>query len=360
MDERYYRLGFSVFPGIGPKRFRQLVDYFGSAQGAWEGDEATIRRILGKVYGESFITFRQSFSPEAYVLQLQSAGVWFVGGEDNEYPELLKELVTPPIVLYGRGDKKVLSMHATSIGIVGTRKISSYGKEVTQSLTKFLVANGCVIVSGLAMGVDALAHSTTIEQGGKTIAVLGSGVDVCHPAVNTSLYNNIIAGNGAVISEYPLGEPPSKGSFPSRNRIIAGLSQAIVVTEGTADSGALYTAHDTFALNRIVFAVPGPITSSLSKAPNTLLTKGATLVTSGEDILLELGVEGSRRDKGIRKEIQGDTDDEQKIIDLLHQESLSFDEIVRKTKKDSGEIGVLLSLMELKGIIKNTEAGFSL
>jgi DNA processing protein len=245
------------------------------------------------------------------------------------------------------------------VAIVGTRKITAYGRQVTEMFTQELVDAGCIIVSGLALGVDAVAHKATLDAGGKTIAVLGCGVDCCYPSTNSRLYDEIIEKGGAIVSEYGLGVPPNQGSFPSRNRIIAGLSQGVLVTEGAVDSGSLITANDAFDNNRPVFAVPGPITSTLSKGPYELIQKGGMLVTSGREVLETLKIKSIRGIKGI-KSIKGDTQEEQVIIDLLSEQELDFDEIVKKTKIQSSKVGGLLSMMELKGMIKSSEGMFSL
>lgn len=362
MDERAYWLGFSVFPGIGPKRFASLLSTFTSAKIAWDASEEALHPILGKVLTPRFLQFRKTFSLELYLENIQKKAVGFFILTDKSYPKLLKQITLPPFVLYFRGDKTVVTSSALTIGVVGTRKATSYGRTVTELITEELVNAGCIIVSGLAMGVDAVAHKTTLEHKGKTIAVLGSGVDVCHPVANYDLYNSILASGGVVVSEYPLSALPSKGSFPSRNRIIAGLSSGVVVTEGAEDSGALITAADAFICKRQVFAVPGPITSSLSRGPNSLLLKGAKLITSGADILDNLenkGDRSERKDKA-RKKIRGETKEEQKIVALLTYEALSFDEIVKRMKSNAMTIGTVLSLMELKGMVIQTEGGYAL
>ena len=206
------------------------------------------------------------------------------------------------------------------------------------------------------MGVDTVAHQITLAKNGKTIAVLGCGVDCCHPTANQRLYEEIISSGGAVISEFPLQQSPSKGSFPSRNRIIAGLSQAIVVTEGAEDSGALITAKDAFTCQRKVFAVPGPITSHLSKGPNSLLSKGAILATSAEDILKEMGIKTVKTKRQGKTKVVGETDEEQKVINVLQNERLLFDDIVRRSELMSSTVGTLLSVMEIKGIVKQDSA----
>ncbi|HLD01485.1 MAG TPA: DNA-processing protein DprA, partial [Patescibacteria group bacterium] len=248
MEERNYWIGFSVFPGIGPARFQTLLKTFGSAKDAWHASRKEIEKALGPKLAEHFETFRSNFSLEQYTKRVEEKNVWFVTLTDSEYPQLLKQIPNPPFVLYGKGDLDCLYSSseanaesrsrrsseegsrqartiAPTIAVVGTRKITSYGEQVTRLLTEELVQAGCVVVSGLAMGVDAVAHTTTVESGGKTIAVLGCGVDCCFPATNQNVYDSILESGGCIVSEYPLSASPTKGSFPSRNRIIAGLSQ---------------------------------------------------------------------------------------------------------------------------------------
>ncbi|MBI4084421.1 MAG: DNA-protecting protein DprA [Candidatus Levybacteria bacterium] len=359
MDERVYWLVFSVFPGIGPVTFQKLLHHFESVEKAWRADVADLKQVgIGESLAKRLAEFRATFSINDYAAKLKQKGITFLILTDDDYPKLLKQIKTPPFVLYIRGKYHLNDLNHF-ISVVGTRKITQYGREVTTLITQELVQAGCVIVSGLAIGVDAVAHATTIENGGKTIAVLGGGVDVCYPSANQELYNSIVNGHGAVVSEYPLGATPTKGSFPSRNRIIAGLSEAVVVTEGAEDSGALITAAHAASLHKSVFAVPGPITSSLSKGPFKLLQKGAKLVTSGRDVLDELNIKSIKGIRGIRS-IKGDNEEEQRVIDLLQNESLHFDEIVKKTGYDSSQLGILLSLMEIKGLIKNTDGTYAI
>lgn len=371
MNERDYWLGFSVFPGIGPTRFASLLRRFGTAKEGWHASKADLEAILGKKLAARFLSFRDVFSLQAYSKKVAENNVFYVTLLDGVYPLLLKEIKNPPFVLYVKGKSKEdcfnSLQHSNTISVVGTRKVSFYGKRVTEMIATDLVKAGFCIVSGLAMGVDAAAHMAALENGGKTIAVLGGGVDACRPKENFLLYEKIITTGSIVISEYPLGTEPTKGSFPSRNRIIAGLSQAVVVTEGAEDSGALITASNAALLKRPVFAVPGPITSSLSKGPNELLRKGATLVTSGEDILREFSRQaratyaGQLSDERFpipkKEEMKGDTKEEQKIIDLLKAEALSFDELLQQSKFETAKLNMILSIMEMKGFIHQSETG---
>lgn len=357
MDDKKYWLGFSGFPGIGPARFRKLLEKFGTAKTAWEAPKSSLGKLIGEDTAEKFEKFRKEFSIENYLKQLKEKDVWFVTLKDEEYPELLAQIKNPPYVLYGKGDPSTLFVRSgPSVAVVGARKTTQYGREVTKLLTTELVLNGFTIVSGLALGVDAISHMTALENNGKTIAVLGCGVDCCNPAENQSIYNSILQSGNCIISEFPLGMKPAKWTFPARNRIIAGLSMGVLVTEGTEDSGSLITAQFALKFGRKVFAVPGPITSTMSKGPYKLIAKGAKLVTTAEDILKDLRLKIN--DLGIKKiKRQGDTKEEEIILKLLENEALHFDEIVRRAKFNPSKLGSLLSLMEIKGMIKSLDGG---
>ena len=226
------------------------------------------------------------------------------------------EIPNPPFVLFGKGLKfqDLQDEFSKTIGVVGSRKPTYYGQEITEKFSSDLSVSGFTIVSGLALGVDAISHESALKNGGKTIAVLGCGVDCCTPNTNQNIYDKIIAGNGCVISEVPLSYMPGKGLFPARNRIIAGLSQAVLVTEGAEDSGSLITADFAFKFFRKVFAVPGPINSALSKGPYKLIEKGAKLVTSAQNIIDELGFKNYElRLKNAKTRVAGETKEEKKI-----------------------------------------------
>jgi DNA processing protein len=365
MTEKYNYLGFSVFPGIGPKKFDMLLKNFGSAKTAWESSRSDLEQVMGKSLTLKFEDFRKEFDIEKYVEKLKKQKVQFVCLSDKEYPSLLKKIPNPPIVLYMKAfrqaqGKEILSLEK-KIAIVGTRRVTSYGRSVTELFSSSLASSGLVIVSGLALGVDGLAHSACLDVGGKTIAVLGNGVDICYPKENQKIYDRILAHNGAIISEYPPGELPSVGSFPARNRIVAGLSDGVLVTEGASDSGSLITANFGLEFGRKVFAVPGPITSSLSAAPLRLIEKGAVLVVSPEDILRNFKLQISNFKSNINNPMfKNLTKEEKKIFELLENENLQFDEIVGRLKLDPSNLGTTLSIMEMKGIIKNSGGNYSI
>ena len=351
MSERSYWLAFSAFPGVGPVRFALLLSHFGSAKKAWEATTGDLLQIhFGDVLTSKFDTFRREFSLEGYTEKLKDNEVATLILSDEKYPKLLKQISDPPFVLYLKGKKVANWDISKSIAVVGTRKVTSYGREVTWLLTQQLAMAGLTIVSGLALGVDAEAHKSAIEAGGKTIAVLGCGVDCCNPPSNKWLYDKIIDGNGVVMSEMPLSHEPNRGLFPARNRIISGLSLGVLVTEGAIDSGSLITASDAGAQGREVFAVPGPITSSLSKGPTELIKKGAKLVTSVEDILEEFQIKGNTRQRPSFGEA---TEEEKRVIQILENEPIEFDTIVRIINLPAGKVGSLLSVMEIKGMVKN-------
>lgn len=355
MDDRLYWLGFSSFPGIGPYRFKLLIEYFDNAKSAWTAGINDLKKSgIGEKTAEKLIEFRSNFSVNGYYRQLQKKNIDFLIWTDPDYPKLLSSIKNPPIVLYYVGNFDFLSLeNQKAVAVIGTRKITPYGTQVTNLLVNDLVQAGCVIVSGLAIGVDSIAHSVTVENNGKTIAVLGSGVDYCTPRENITLYQKIISSGGAIVSEYPLGQQPTIGSFPSRNRIIAGLSDAVLVTEGTIDSGALITAKDAFANNRKVFACPGPITSNYSKGPNSLLAQGALPITCAGDILKSISLSTMI----CKKEISSENIEEQTIINLLKNEQMHIDELIKRLNLTASKIGITLSLMEMKGMIRNCGSG---
>ena len=355
MEERNYWLGFSVFPGIGPARFTTLLSQFGTAKEAWNAPETNLKAVLGPMIATKFTDFRKTFPFAKYLQDLHDKKVTALLLADENYPKLLAGIKNPPFVLYVKGTY-TFNNSLTTLAVVGTRRISSYGMQVTRSLVPDLVQAGCVVISGLAMGVDGVAHKATIDEGGKTIAVLGCGVDCCTPAVNYPIYEKIIQSGGAIVSEFPLGSSPTKGSFPSRNRIIAGLSEGVIVTEGAQDSGALITAKDAFANRRKVFAVPGPITSDLSKGPYELIRNGAVLVTTAAEILEKMNIKAQIQKD--RNKIKADTKEEQIIIDLLIDEPLHFDIVLKRTKMTSSSLASLLSLLEMKGLVQSLENGF--
>ena len=268
--------------------------------------------------------------------------------KDKNYPSLLKKIKNPPKVLYYKGS---LFPQEKCFAVVGTRRNSLYGKEIVSKIVPLLVKAGLAIVSGLAPGIDTLAHKVTLQEGGRTIAVLGTGLDESslYPKSNISLAREIIKKGGLLLSEYPPGTRGTKFTFPQRNRIISGLSLGVLVVEAPEKSGAIITALWAKKQKRMVFAVPGNINSPLSQGCNHLIQEGAFLVKEGEDILKKLGIK-VRKEK---REIQGKSAEENLIINILREGSLSLDEIIIKTNLPSQKIIVILSKMEIEGKVEN-------
>lgn len=367
-EETAHWLAFSVFPGIGPVRFNLLRSYFGTAMAAWKASPDTLLSIgLSQRLVSEFMLFRNRFSIETYVHDLMEHHISVLTLTDPRYPRLLKEITDAPFVLYVRA-KPMKTNHAggdpvpekldmeKTVAVVGTRKATAYGIEVTKRIVGDLVTNGCTIVSGMAYGIDAVAHETAIREGGRTIAVLGCGVDIIAPPTNAPIYEKLAFGGfGAVVSEMPLGLRPNKGLFPARNRIISGLSLGVVVIEGADDSGALITARNAAEQGREVFAVPGPITSPMSRGPATLLKSGATLVESGDDILTGLGLAKPRSNGNNRKSrsYTATTETERTILALLSEEARSIDILVQSSGLTAGDVAATITVLELRGIIKD-------
>ena len=347
-----YTLAFALSP-LGPKRFQKILNTFDSLEDAWRGSQQEYQDIgiVGLTY-KKFDEFRKRFDLTEYESKLQRAKVVFVPFTEKSYPKKLKKLENPPIGLFAKGNLELLKS-SVLIASVGTRKVTEYGRTVTESIVSELARNGLCIVSGLALGIDGISHRVTLENKEATIAVLACGVDCCTPAENYSLYKKILDNGGLVISEYPLSQPPNKGTFLARNRIVAALSDGILVAEAAEDSGSLVTAGWGFALEKKVFAVPGPINSQMSRGSLKLLKQGAVLVTEAEDILQEFKIKKSKG-KIANQKLKNLSHDEKKIISFIENEGLTIDELSRASRLSMTKLFGLISNLELKGIIKNS------
>lgn len=353
-----HSLAFSI-SNLGPKSFQKLINNLGDSKKAWEGTEKEFEKVgIAGLTFKKFSTFRKAFDLVKYSKELEKEKVTFISYLDKEYPQGFKKLENPPIGIFVIGEINVLKENS-KVGVVGTRKITSYGKNVTESIVLGLVENEVCIVSGLALGVDGVAHNTAVSNGGKTISVLACGVDCCLPAENFSLYSKILKNGGLIISEYPLSQPPNKGTFLARNRLIAALSDGVLVTEAAEDSGSLVTADWGFKLDKKVFAVPGPINSQNSKGCLKLLKQGARLVTEAEDILGEFKIHNSKIKSGSRI-FKNLSKEERKIIALLENEAMTIDEISIKTKIDVSKLFVFLTSIELMKIAKSMNGKWKL
>ncbi len=289
-------LALSLVPGIGSQRLRALIAAFGSAQAALDAPQSKLAAIVG--IGRAAATAIKEARPEdgSRVLErLRELGarVLLAGGPD--FPPQLEEIPDPPTVLYVWGDLSLLTR--PGVALVGSRDHTSYGAEVAYVLAT-AVAQRAVVVSGMARGIDGIVHTAALDGGGGTIGVLGNGFGVIYPAANRALYDRMVA-HGCLVTEHPPGERPHAGAFPRRNRIISGLSRAVVVVEADVKSGALVTADCGLAQGRPILAVPGPITSRTSVGCNKLIQQGAKIALSAGDILEEIGLAGGLREFGI-------------------------------------------------------------
>lgn len=273
----------------------------------------------------------------------------FFKKEDKEFPVLLKEIKDCPEKLYYKGnwDKEIFE---NCLAVVGSRRMTSYGRRVEEQLVSEIAAAGITIVSGFMYGGDAVAHQAAIKVGGRTIAVMPCGIDIIHPEYQVDLYHSILKNNSLVVSEYEGETAPALWTYPRRNRIIAGLSKALLIIEAGLKSGTLITAEYSKKFKRKIFAVPGPITSSVSLGTAKLLKEAATLVTSAKDILDYYGFDAQiPKFEEFASPAQGL---EKKVIEELKREPLEIDVLVRNLGVSASAIGTLLSLMELKGLIE--------
>ncbi len=351
-----YLLALHRVEGLGPVRLRALLDYFKDPKLAWGASERSLKEIkLPQNVTSNLLDLRKNFSPQEYFENITKQGIKILSFFDEDYPQKLKEIYDPPLILFFKGEMP--SDYSRTIGVVGTRKVTSYGRIVTEKFTKDLSLAGFIIVSGLASGVDSIAHQTAVNSNGKTVAVLGGGINQIFPPQNIKLAEKISNGFGAVISEFPPDHPSLPGNFPARNRIISGLSLGVLVTEAAEDSGSLITARLALEQGREVFAIPGPVTSFLSKGPADLIKEGAKLVFETKDIVDESGTEGKLSPKLLVEVQENLSEEERVVLKSLDSESKHIDELCRQLQKPSSEISANLIKMEIKGLVKNLGGG---
>lgn len=348
MEKQAYWVGFNLVRGIGSVRMKALLDYYGSLEIAWEAPiSGLLAAGLPARIAENFVQVRNSVDLEKVMEKITAQGVKVCTWEDDIYPKRLKEIAQPPPVLFIKGSINVEDDWAVSV--VGTRRVTPYGRQVAAEIARFLAENGVTVVSGLARGVDAIAHQTALQAGGRTIAVLGSGVDVVYPPEHRKLAAEITA-QGAVISDYPLGTQPESTNFPPRNRIIAGLSLATIVVEAGETSGALITAKFAVDQGREVFAVPGSILTPQSEGTNHLIEEGARPLLKMSEILEVLKLENIPEKQVNRKSLNA-TAEEKKLLQYLTQEPKYIDEICNLSGLPIQTVSATLTMMELKGLV---------
>lgn len=342
---KYLNLFFTT--DIGCKTVKKILDSVGSIENIWESLDILKENFTEKNLNKILNAFEKPYNETLKTLELaEKQSVKLISLEDPEYPQSLKEIPDPPLVLYIKGN---LSNLEKSISIVGTRKPSNYGKIVAKAITEFLVKNKIKTVSGGALGIDSIVHKTTLEKNGKTVVVLGSGVDVLYPYSNRWMFHKILDNGGSIISEFPFGTKPSKFTFPKRNRIVAGLSVATIVVEAPKKSGSLITADLANQYGKIVFSVPHNINNPKGEGCNKLIKDGASVITSFEDIIQEIPYLFVRKDKSFESSLSSV---EEKVLDSIDG-LVSLDEIIQKTALSVEEILEILTILEVEGYIIN-------
>ena len=348
-DPRQYWVAFSLVRGIGAVRFQAILNYFGDPQIAWGAPTEALRDAgLSDKIIENLVSTRDQVDLDKIWDQIEATGISVLIQQDENYPKRLKELDQPPPLIYTQGE--IIPDDEWSVAIVGTRRVTAYGRQVAEDIAGSLARNGLTIISGLARGVDSIAHQAALNAGGRTIAVLGSGLDRIYPPENRRLAEQIKA-SGVLISEYSPSTPPEASNFPQRNRLISGLSLAVIVVEAGIKSGALITANFAADQGREVFAVPGNITSPGSMGTNRLISNGAHPMLSADQVLeiLELGLVAEHR--SARVALPSDALEAQ-LFETLGGEPLHIDEITNRTEIPVEKVTATLALMELKGMVR--------
>jgi DNA processing protein len=352
-ENEKYLVAISHFPKFGPVRLKKIRASFPELKEVFSASAAGLTRAgIEENVAAEFIRTRSLIDPEKIMERMAKEGIKICILGENGYPEILREIYDPPQILFyqGRLDGKM----ENAISIVGTRKNTSYGRRAAEALSRGLAKNSITIVSGLAAGIDTFAHEACLDAGGRTLAVLGSGLyaENIYPSSNRWLAKKIVETGGAIVSEFPPSMPALRQNFPQRNRIISGLSLGIIVVEAGEKSGALITAHFALNENREIFAVPGPIHSPVSTGPNRLIQDGARLITGPEDILNTFNFK-KISSMAESKKILPETEEEGIIIDKLGNEPKHLNELVRLTGLDTSRINSTLAIMEIKGMVSN-------
>lgn len=360
-------ISLNMTPGIGPRKATQLLERFGSAENVFHARRSELETLrLKPETTESILKQEFHEKAEEELEKVKSSGGDVLILDDGSYPFLLREIADPPITLYVKGNWQAC-FDAPCIAVVGSRKCSTYGENASEMLSRDLASNGVCIISGLARGIDTAAHRGAIKGRGKTIAVLGTGINQIYPKENARLVEEILDSGGAIISQFPLETPPLRENFPYRNRIISGLSLGVLIVEASERSGSLITARLAMEQNREVMAVPGNITSKNSYGTNYLIKSGAKLVQQWQDVVAELPEEISAKilpplidkETTAEKNVQGPllpanlTENEKKIYQLLStDEPVHFDVLFESANLKVGDVSAALLGLEMNEFIK--------
>ncbi len=350
VDDAIYRVAFSHAPGIGSTRVLTLERAFGTLEAAWNADRSSLLAsgLESRIIDEFESARAKLDPPEAYSKMIE-AGVRAIQPGDDGFPRRLREIPDPPSLLYVLGELQ--ERDEWSLAVVGTRRPTAYGRQVTKALVGELTDAGLTIVSGLARGVDGIAHETALERDGRTIAVVACGLDRVYPPEHKRLQTHILDSGGAILSEYPLGMPPDGRFFPRRNRIIAGVSLGALVTEAGEKSGTWHTVTSALDQGREVFAVPGPITSEQSMGANNVIKRGlGKLVGSAQDVLEELDIGPIERQVELSEHLPEDPV-EALLLQRIGSEPIHVDELSRLIQQPVHETAAATATLELRGLI---------
>lgn len=348
-DKRRFWIGFNLAHGIGAARLRLLLNAFGDIETAWGASEADLLDTgLGETLVREIVKARDKLDLDRELARIEESGFQVFTWEDTNYPERLREIDAPPPVLYAWGSISPEDRWAAAV--VGTRKPTSYGRLVAEEVSAGLAASGVTVVSGLARGIDGIAHRGALEAGGRTIAVLGSGLDRIYPPEHRKLAEEI-AESGAIITDYPLGTAPEARNFPPRNRIISGMALAVVIVEAGEGSGALITGDFAASQGREVFAVPGSIFSAASRGTLSMIRAGANPLTSVGDVLEALNLEAVIRQEQASKELPEDAV-ERKLLEVLTSDPVHIDELHAESGLPVSQVTAALAMLELKGRVR--------
>jgi DNA processing protein len=352
-NERIHWAAWASVPSVGPKRIALLHEAFGNLATAWAAPDGEVRKAFlqeGKTL-DTIVDARRKIHPEENWKRILVAGVNVVTIVDEEYPLLLKQIHNAPAVLFCKGT--LPKPEALLMAVVGTRVATAYGKTVTPLLVEPLVRAGIGIVSGLALGIDGLAHEAALAADGKTYAVVGTGLDLVYPPQHRELAARIVEKGGAIISEFPLGMQPLAQNFPQRNRIVSGMCAGTLVVEAGDKSGALLTAKLALDENREVFCVPGNITQETTRGTNKFIRLGAQLTTSADDILVALNLQPSEGETAHQPLDENTTTEERNVLSKLSRTPVHVDELASLCDCDPSVINATLVTLELQGRVRN-------
>jgi len=357
MESRDALVALNMIEHVGPVRVRQLLDHFGDAPAILRASKSQLLQVraIGEETAEAIANWEKSIDLHSELKRIQEFGCHILTQTGDSYPESLKQIYDPPIVLYVKG--RLTAKDKNAVAMVGSRRTTHYGIETARKLAYQLAYVGVTVVSGGARGIDTAAHQGALSAKGRTVCVLGTGINIVFPPENAELFERIAA-NGAVITQYPFNRSADKQSFAIRNRIVAGMSLGAIVVEANLSSGALITANFAVEYGRQIFAVPGRIDSPQSKGCHDLIKKGAKLCEGAEDVLSEFEYlfpasnrPPSPSETGVLPSLEL-PENEQKIYDVLSKEEMSMDEVIRQSGLPASTVSVALLSLEMKRLVK--------